>query len=568
MAGDARPAATEKKSSSTWFALRNPVFCRLWLASVLSGTFVSAQDVTATWLMHYLGASPFLLSLMATAASTPFFLFTLPAGVVADLVNRRAVIVSAVLWQAACSLVLALGAWTDTIEPGAVLACIFALGIGLAFGAPVWGAVVPDIVSKEELPSAITLGGVQLNLSGIVGPALGGLLLPRLGAPLLILFNALAFLGVALAVWRWKPRQTPSTHLRENFMESFTSSLRYARNSRRMKTILFRNVLFSLVISIIPALLPVIALRECACSAGQLGLVFSCVGTGALLGAVFVLPYLRQRSSPNAVISISMTIIAAVLFAMAFIREVPPLMVFTTLAGVAWAMAGSELWVAGQRVMPGWVRGRMNAFLIMVGQGSMALGSVLWATGVARAGIDLTYLVAAVIAVAALALGHQFSIDFAAEARVEAAPLDYLPDLPVVPGNDDGPVTVTIEYAIAGNDREQFRTLMQEVQAACRRNGAFQCRLDESLDRPGWFRLEYLFSTWAEYLRQNMRMTVDETKVFKQAWNLHAGDSEPVVRYFLSTQRIMHLPGFGFSGRTFLNTARMPKPGLLGASTD
>jgi hypothetical protein len=335
-----------------------------------------------------------------------------------------------------------------------------------------------------------------------------------------------------------------------------------------MQTVLFRNVLFSLVISIIPALLPVIALRECACSAGQLGLVFSCVGTGALIGAVFVLPYLRQRSSPNAILSLSMTIIAAVLFAMAFIREVPALMLFTTLAGVAWALSGAELWVAGQRVMPGWVRGRMNAFLIMLGQGSMALGAVLWATGVAHAGLDLTYLVAAIVAAGVLALGQRFSIDFATEARVEAAPLDYPHDLPVVPGNDDGPVTITIEYAIASEDREQFRTLMQEVQATCRRNGAFQCRLDESLDRPGWFRLEYLVSTWAEYLRQNMRMTVDETKVFKQAWNLHAGDSEPVVRYFLSTQRVMHLPGFGFSGRTFLNTARMPKPGLLGAYTD
>ena len=94
-------AASRAKSNSTWFALRNPVFCRLWFATLLSGTFVSSQDVVATWLMHDLGASPFLLSLMATAASAPFFLFTLPAGAIADIVNRRTVIVSAVLWQAA-----------------------------------------------------------------------------------------------------------------------------------------------------------------------------------------------------------------------------------------------------------------------------------------------------------------------------------------------------------------------------------------------------------------------------------------------------------------------------------
>ena len=562
------PPAMNSKSTSTWFALRNPVFCRLWLATLFSGTFVSAQDVTATWLMDYLGASSFWLSLMAAAASAPFFIFTLPAGAIADIVNRRAVIVSAVLWQAAWSALLAFGAWTDVINPTAVLVCIFALGIGLAFGAPVWGAIVPDIVNKEELPSAITLGGVQLNLSGIVGPALGGFMLPLLGAPLLISFNALAFLVVALVVLQWKPRQMPSTRLRENFTESFISSLRYARNSQRMKIILFRNVLFSVVISVIPALLPVIAIRECACSGAQLGLIFACVGLGSLAGAVFALPYLRQRISPNAITSIAMAIMVVVLFSMAFIRQIPALMVSTTFAGVAWALAGSELWVAGQRVMPGWVRGRMNAFLIMLGQGSIALGAVLWATGVANVGLDLTFAVAAILALAGLALGHRFSLNFAAEASVDAAPLDHLHYVPVVPDDDEGPITITIEYAIASQDRDEFRILMQEVQAICRRNGAFQCRLDESLDHPGLFRLEYLVSTWAEHLRMNMRMTVDETDVYQKAWDLNAGDSEPIVRHFRSTQRFMHLPGFGVSGRTFTNISRMPRPRLVAVTSE
>jgi MFS family permease len=566
--GDTVSGTAEKKSASTWFALRNPVFCRLWFATLLSGTFVSSQDVTATWLMDYLGASPYLLSLMATAASAPFFLFTLPAGAIADIVNRRTVIVSAVLWQAAWSVILAIGTWTDAINPIAVLACVFALGIGLAFGAPVWGAVVPDIVGKDELPSAITLGGVQLNLSGIVGPALGGLSLPLLGAPLLISVNAMAFLGVALVIMQWKPRQAASTRLRENFTESFVSSLRYARNSQRMKMILFRNVLFSVVISVIPALLPVIALRNCACSASQLGLIFACVGVGSLTGAVFVLPYLRQRVSTNAITSISMAIMIVVLFSMSVIRQVPTLMVSTAFAGVAWALAGSELWVAGQRVMPGWVRGRMNAFLIMLGQGGMALGAILWATGVANVGVDLTFAAATVVAVVVLALGHRFSINFATEARVDEAPLDHAHDLAVVPDHDDGPITITIDYLIATEDREQFGILMQEVQAACRRNGAFQCQLEENLDQPSLFRLEYHVSTWAEHLRMNMRMTVEETKVYQKAWDLHAGDSEPIMRHFRSTQRFLSLPGFGFSGRTFVNTSRMPKPRLVAATSE
>jgi MFS family permease len=556
------------RSSATWFALRNPVFCRIWLATLVSGTFVSSQDVMATWLMHNLGASPFLLSLMATAASTPFFLFTLPAGAAADIVSRRNVIICALLWQAAWSVVLAIGAWTEVITPRAVLACIFALGIGLAFAAPAWGAIVPDIVHKEELPSAITLGGVQLNLSGIVGPALGGALLPLLGAPLVISLNTLAFLVVAYAVMQWKPRQMLSTQLRENFTESFVSSLRYARNSQHMKIILFRTVLFSSVISVIPALLPVIAIRECACSAAQLGLVFACVGAGSLGGAVFVLPYLRRRVSPNAITSMSMAIMVATLLSMAFIRQVPALMVSTIFAGVAWALAGSELWVAGQRVMPGWVRGRMNAFLIMLGQGSMALGALLWATGVANIGLTLTFAVAAGVALVVLALGHRFSINFATEAEVEEASLAHGHDLPVVPDENEGPIRITIDYLITSEDRDRFRILIPEIQAIFRRNGAFQCRLDESLEQPGRFRLEYLVSTWAEHLRQHMRMTVEEAKLYDQARSLHAGDSEPIVRHYLSTEKFMHLPGFGFSGRRFMNTSRMPRPRLATVASE
>ena len=553
LAGGNLPLASDVKSTSTWFALRNPVFCRIWLASVLSGTFLSAQDMSATWLMNDLGASSLSISLMATAASAPFFLFTLPAGAVADIVNRRALIVVAVLWQAACSAFLAFGAWARAINPGTVLGCIFALGIGLAFAAPVWGAIVPDIVTKEELPSAITLGGVQLNLSGIVGPALGGLLLPAFGAPFPISVNALMFLVIVFAVLRWKPRPTYMAGLRENFLESLVSSLRYARNSRRMRIILLRNLLFSVVISVVPALLPVVALRELQVSATQLGLVFTCIGVGSLTGAVFALPYLRQRISSNAIMSVSMVIMVLVLVAMAFMRQLPSLMVCATLVGMAWALAGAELWVAGQRVMPGWVRGRMNSFQIVLGQGSIAVGALLWGSGMAQIGPELTFGAAAVLALGVLALGHRFSINFAAEASVDAAPIHPRYAFPFCPDSDDGPVTIAIEYSIAREDRERFYTLMQEVQATIRRNGAFRCRLDESLDRPGLFRLEYLVSTWAEYLRQSMRMTVDETQVFNTVLDMHLGDSRPVVRYYLSTQKCLIVNDFGFSGRTYSN---------------
>jgi MFS family permease len=415
-----RSRATKMETTSTWFALRNRVFRRIWLASVLSATFASAQEVTATWLMHELGAA-YSLSLMATAASTPLFLFTLPAGVVADAVNRRALIIGAVLWQGTCSALLAAGAWTKVMSTHSVLGCICALGIGLAFSGPVWAAIVPDVVSKDELASAVTLGGVQLNIAAIVGPPLGGFLLPFLGIPVLFLISALAFLVVALVLLQWKQRRTQSSGPCESFKESLINLLRHAHNSSRIKMILFRNFLFSLVISVVPSLLPVIAFQELQCSAAQLGLFFTSVGIGSLAGAAFVLPSLRQRMSPNSIILIAMAILVSVLAGMTVTRTLPAVLVYSLLAGVAWALAGSELWLAGQRVIPGWLRGRMDAFLIATGQGGIALGSILLGTGAANLGLNLTLAAAAVMASIQLGLGYCFSINFTTKEGVDKA---------------------------------------------------------------------------------------------------------------------------------------------------
>ena len=409
-------------STSTWFALRNPVFLRIWVANVLSATFISAQDVTATWLMHDLGAS-FSLSLLATATSTPLLLFALPAGIIADMTNRKTLILCAVAWQAAFSGLLAAGAWTKVLSINSVLFCVFGLGIGIAFSAPVWSAIVPDIVSKEELPSAVTLGGVQVNIAGIVGPALGGFLLPMLGAPLLVSINALTLLIVCLVILPWKPRQAPPDHRsREGFVDSFLGSLRYAARSAHIRIVLFRNFLFSLAISAIPALLPVIVYTELKGSAAQLGLAFTCVAAGSLVGAVIVLPFLRQRISANAITLVAMGIMPVVLIAMAVVRNQLTVPAYSAIAGVAWALAGSELWLAGQRVVSGRVRGRMNAYLIMAGQGGIALGSILLAAGAAHAGLHLALVLAAGLALVGFGLGYRYSINFPRSAATTPEP--------------------------------------------------------------------------------------------------------------------------------------------------
>src|ERR1700722_4948353 len=171
----------QKQNTSTWLALKNRVFVGLWVASLVSGCCVSAHDTAATWPMNSLGASPLLLSMMATSASLPFFLFTLPAGAISDLVDRQRLFIGTYLWLAAAAGLLAVCSWFHLVNPYVILITVFLLGIGFAFNAPVWAAIIPEIVRKEELTSAITLGGVQMNMGGIIGPATGGFFLPSQG---------------------------------------------------------------------------------------------------------------------------------------------------------------------------------------------------------------------------------------------------------------------------------------------------------------------------------------------------------------------------------------------------
>jgi MFS family permease len=216
------------------------------------------------------GASSLLLSLVATAASLPFFLFTLPAGALADLSNRRNLFIATYLLLASAAGLLAVFTWLHRVHPYMILATVFLLGTGFAFNAPVWACVVPEIVRKEQIASAVTLGGVQMNLAGIVGPALGSLLLPIAGSAFVFSLNALAFLAAAWMVSRvYYPQQRPDPHL-ENFLESFASALRYVRYTPGMQVILTRDFLFGLFIAAVPALMPVVALRHLRLAGSQL----------------------------------------------------------------------------------------------------------------------------------------------------------------------------------------------------------------------------------------------------------------------------------------------------------
>src|SRR6476659_9594321 len=189
-----------KAKTSSWVALQNPAFSKLWFATVISGICVSAHDTAATWMMNSTSHSTLLLSLMSTAATLPFFLFILPAGALADITDHKKMLSVAYIWLAVCASGLAILSWLNLLNPAVILGSVFLIGTGSALNAPAFSAMVPEIVSDEQLPSASTLTGLQLNISTIVGPALGGLLLAVAGAKAVFALNALCLLAVPISI--------------------------------------------------------------------------------------------------------------------------------------------------------------------------------------------------------------------------------------------------------------------------------------------------------------------------------------------------------------------------------
>jgi MFS family permease len=505
---------------------------------VISGVCVSAHDTAATWMMNTLTSSKFLISVMSTVAALPLFFFTLPAGSLADLVDRKKLLSTMNFWLAFSAASLAVLGALGYLNPFVILASVFMIGIGFAFSAPAWSALVPEVVTNEELPSAVTLGGLQFNLCGIVGPAVAAVILTHFGANWIFAANALCFLFVIGAIARIKRKEKQARLPLENFFESIVGAIRYVRYAPGIQVVLARNVLFSLFISVIPALLPVIGLKEVMMSSADLGLLFTSMGIGSVFGAIVVIPRARARFTPNTLTIFASVLLAVVFLLMAIVRSTPLFMGVAGLAGISWTMAASELWVAGQRAMPPWARGRMNATHIMLSQGGMALGGLVWGGSAASLGVNFTLMAAAALLLSSLALAFPLSIDFTGKLNFDpAVTATYYHNMLHVPRPEDGPVAITIDFQIAAVNRVRFLELMRAVRLMHLRNGAFSWRLDEDLSECHFFRLEMLVASWSEHLLQHERITKEEHVNIEKAWSLDIRPDGPNVKHFISVNK-------------------------------
>jgi MFS family permease len=290
------------RPASAWSPLHESVFRALWMATVVSNIGTWMQDVGESWLMTSLTTSPVLVALVETAGSLPVVLVALPAGALADVVDRRRLLLVMQSWMFIAASAMGILALMGHVTPARLLWLTFILGIGSAMSSPIWQAITPELVSPSDLPAAITLSGVGVNIARAIGPALGGLIVAASGPWAVFLLNAASFMGIMVVVYRWQPAPRKSKLPPEDILGAMRAGTRYLRHSPELQTVLLRSGIFVVCASALWALLPQQARRHLGLGSFGYGLLLGCIGFGALVGA-WLLPRVRERLSMNQLVA-------------------------------------------------------------------------------------------------------------------------------------------------------------------------------------------------------------------------------------------------------------------------
>ena len=522
-----------QRFASAWGPLREPLFRALWIAAVASNVGTWMEDVGEAWLMTSLSTSTLLVALVETAGTLPIVLLAVPSGALADLIDRRRLLLITQAWMLVVAATLGVLTVAGLTTPWVLLLLAFALGLGAAANAPAWEAITPELVTRTDLPAAVTLGAVAFNVARAVGPALGGLLVAAFGPGPVFLLNAVSFLGVIIVLYRWRRPVEKSNLPPEHVLGALRAGLRYVRHTPAIQAVLVRAATFILCASALWALLPLVARRGLGLSAAGYGVLLGCLGLGGVTGASF-LPKVRKKISTDTLVIGGTLIFAAVTIVLGYVHRAALAGGSLFFGGIAWIALLSTFNVAAQTASAAWVRARVLGVYMLAFFGGWACGSALWGWIASRVGISLTLLIAAIGLVAGLATGIRFKLRCGEDLDLTPSAHWPEPKVQAQPEAQTGPVLVTIEYQIDPNDAEEFTQAARAAGHIKRRDGAFYWNLFRDTADPGRFVETFIVDSWAEHLRQHGRLTQADRQIDDRVQAFHQGDERPKISHLIA----------------------------------
>ena len=491
-------------------------------------------SAAAGWLMTSLSTSPLLVSLVQVATSLPMFLFALPAGALADIIDKRRFILGLEIAVVGVSVIFAALVTANLVSPQTLLLFMFLTGALAALEAPAWQAIVPRLVPKEDLTSAIAANSVGINISRAVGPALAGVIIASFGIAAPFWLDAVSNFGVIAVFLWWRSQETPRRSLpAERIMSAIWVGFRYTRNSRHLRATLFRSIGFFLFASAYWALLPLIARLQLGGGPELYGILLAAIGVGAVGGA-FILQKIKVKLGANGLVVAGEIGTAVSLLLFGLSRDAIMAVTASLIAGMCWIGVLANLNVSAQVALPDWVRGRGLAMYVTVFFGTMTLGSALWGEVASYTTLPMTLLIAAAGALAAVPTTAHWKLQTAA--GLDLTPSMHWPE-PIVTEsveNDAGPVMVTVEYRVDPKHREDFLSAVEKIENERKRDGAYAWGIFQDTADSGRLVETFFVESWIEHMRQHHRVT-NADRLLQQ--NLrHFLLNEPKVTHFIAAE--------------------------------
>jgi MFS family permease/quinol monooxygenase YgiN len=495
------------------------------------------QEVGGGWLMASLTNSPTLIGLLETALTLPIFLLSLPAGALADILDKRRILIATQMWMALFAAVMGIVSFYGGMTPGLLLVLTFVMSVGSAVNGPPWQAILPEIVVREQMPSAVALGSVGFNLARAIGPALGGVIIVALGPWATFTLNAISFVGVVFVLYRWKREHHTSMLPAERIMSAMRAGIRYARNAPVLQAVLVRTATFIFFGSAMWALLPFIAQHELKTDSLGYGTLIALFGIGAVLGAG-VLTKIQQRISVDMLVRASTILFVVLLLTLAFAKMFALICCAMLVGGGAWMIVMSSFNLSAQLATPPWVRARAMAIYILVFFGGFAGGAAIWGILATQTSSTVALSSAGVGAIIGLFATVRFKL--VTDTSIDHTPSMHWaePTIVVEPQPEHGPVMVTVEYRIRDKDVKEFSKAIHELSRVRKRDGAIQWGVFQDIADPERFVEHFIVESWAEHMRQHERVTLVDQSLEKRVHAFHKGTSLPSVKHFIYVDEV------------------------------
>jgi MFS family permease len=496
------------------------------------------SDVASAWLMTALTTSPVMIALVQTAATLPIFLLGLPSGALADILDRRALLIFTQLWAVVVAAMLFGTALTSNVTPILLLVLVFANGLVLAVRWPAFSATIPELVPMREVPLASALSGIANNGSRIVGPLLAGTIIASFGVAYVFAFTATVSAAAAVLLFLWQYARKPSSLPSERISGAIRVGIQHVRQSPRVRQVMIRVVCFFFNSIAVMALLPLVAqplTDDPAQHAGArtFALLLAAMGAGAVSIAI-VMPGINRRFTRDIRYRFGTLVFALATVVVALSPYLWLALLALYFAGAAWLFTANTLMVAAQLSLPEWVRARGLSIIQMAMMGATASGAAIWGSVASRGGVRVALLASAVAGPLALLLTRRTELGKDAPEELVPAGVWTHPELVAPIDPDEGPVLVMVEYRIDPARTDEFIALMRESRRVWLAHGLRQWNLFSDVSREGRHVEHMVDESWASYLRRNERIAASYLPLREKKMAMHVGPDAPVVTRYIA----------------------------------